>query len=507
MLVIAMLPMLTNAQVQDAATQRGLDAITTSAISAHVNFLASPLLEGRYTGERGSAIASEYIASAFTQYGIEPIGDVQNGKRSYFQNFELFRYTKPANLHMTIELAAGTVVPTPYADFSVANRRLSNGFSLSGKVVFVGYGLCLPDLGLDCYGKQDIKGKIVVVLPISKEALLVSSLNAKEWSNSRMESVLGNQAAELAKRQPAAVIFLRSLNDMAQRRPKTGPAESSFDDVLGLPSESYSAPTITVNLSKGIVSSSLKQQGIDINAPLNSRFRPAQTSLQVNLSGDIAATPLSDRNVLGMVRGEDTTRCIILGAHYDHHGMWNGVLYPGADDNASGTAGVIMLAKALKESGIKPKVNVVFALWSGEEKGLLGSTYYARNPVFPIDRTGMYVNYDMVGRNAVEDTARRRAHFFFLDKLPRIKEIVESNNAKLGGILQLSNASTEGGYWSDHGPFYERHVPFMGWAAGGHPDYHKPTDTPDKIDPEKIQRIAKLSFMNIIDLTNEFGVR
>lgn len=492
-------------EAQDAATQRGLDAITTSAISAHVSFLASPLLEGRYTSERGAALAAEYIAAMFTHYGVSPVGDNVNGKRSYFQSFDLFRYSTPINQRMTIESANGVVVPTPDVDYFVANRRLTNGFSVSGEVVYVGYGICMPDMGIDCYGKLDIKGKVVAVLPITKEILLASPLAAKGLNDDKISKILANQDEELAKRKPAAIVYLRPTTEIVQKRPHRGVPTTSFDDVIGIPSDSYSIPTLRVNLSKGMIAPSLKLQGVELDAPLDNRFKAVQTKIKFTVSGDITATPLKDRNVLGMVAGEDTTRCIIVGAHYDHHGMFNGVLYPGADDNASGTTGILLLAKALKESGIKPKVNVIFALWTGEEKGLVGSTFYARNPVIPINRTGMYVNYDMIGRNAVEDTARLRAHFFFLDKLPRIKEIVEANNDKLGGILRLSNAPTEGGYWSDHGPFYERKVPFMGWAAGNHPDYHKPTDTADKIDPEKIQRIAKLSFLNMLDLANEFG--
>lgn len=505
LLAIAIGAFTIRAEAQDAATQKGLDAITTSAISAHVGFLASPLLEGRYTSERGAALASEYIATMFTHYGVSPAGDRVNGKRGYFQSFDLYRYSAPTNQRMSIESAAGTVVPTPDADYLIANRRLTNGFSLAGEVVYVGYGLCLPELGIDSYGKQDIKGKLVVVLPLTKERLMASPIAAKGLSNEKISSILNNQESELTKRKPAAIIYLRTSTEIAEKRPHRGPVTSSFDDVMGIPAEAYNAPILRVSLSKAMISSALKQSGVEVDAPLDARFKAVQTRIKISLSGDITATPLKDRNVLGMVAGEDTTRCIIVGAHYDHHGMFNGVLYPGADDNASGTAGIMMLAKALKESGIKPKVNIIFALWTGEEKGLIGSTYYARNPIFPLDRTGMYVNYDMIGRNAAEDTARLRAHFFFLDKLPRIKEIVEANNAKLGGILRLSNAPTEGGYWSDHGPFYERNVPFMGWAAGNHPDYHKPTDTADKIDPEKIQRITKLSFLNMLDLAKEFG--
>lgn len=498
-LLVALFAASIGAQAQDQAIQRGLDAVTTSAIKAHVNFLASPLLEGRYPTQRGGALAAEYIAAAFTQYGIQPAGDVADGKKTYFQNFDIVRYSQPFDWQFSIDAGQGSILPTPNIDFSIANRRLSNGFSLSDNVVFVGYGLSLPEYGIDSYGKLDVKGKIVVVLPVGKEDLAAFS-HFKGLSNEKQEAILASQEAEISKRKPAAVIFLRNAKDLMGKMPNAKPT-IFFEDNLSLPSNHFKSPTIRVNLNKGLVYQDFKQHGLDINT-VDFKFKGVKLPIIISMSAKIKGTPLRDRNVLGMIAGEDTTKCIIVGAHYDHHGTWNGVVYPGADDNASGTAGVIMLAKALKESGIKPKVNVIFALWTAEEKGLVGSTFYARNPIIPLSQTAMYVNYDMIGRNAVDDTARVRAHFFYLDRQPVIKEIVERNNKRLGNILLLTNAATEGGYWSDHGPFYERGVVFMGWAAGNHPDYHKPTDTPDKIDPEKIQKIVRLSFLNMLDFAN-----
>lgn len=484
---------------QVTAIKKGLDAVSADAIRAHVNFLASPLLEGRYPTEKGGAIAAEYIASVFTEYGISPAGDVVDGRKTYFQNFDIIRYSQPNELYMAVESPLGIVNPTPNIDFSILNRRLNYGFSFSENVIFVGYGLYLPEYGIDSYGKLDVKGKVIVMLPFGKEELMSSSLVSR-LTPKMQEELLANQERELAKRKPAAAIFLRNAREVIG---KVAPVKPTifYEDNLSIPSNDYKSPTIRINMNKGLVSSSLKLQGVDVNN-LSVGFKGVKTGIKICASAKVVGTPLRDKNVLGMVTGVDTTRCIILGAHYDHHGVWNGVVYPGADDNASGTTGILMLAKALKESGVKPKVNVIFALWTAEEKGLVGSTFYAQNPIIPLSNTVMYVNYDMIGRNSAEDNERVRAHFFFLDKYPKIKDIVEANNKSLGNILILTNASTEGGYWSDHGPFYERGVTFMGWAAGNHPDYHKPTDTPDKIDPEKIQKIVRLSFMNLLDFAN-----
>lgn len=490
------------------AIQKGLASVTTSSIGAHVNFLASPLLEGRYTSEKGAMLASEYIATMLAHYDVQlAVTSSSGAKRSYFQNVNLFRYSVPTNLRMAIEAECETTIPTPNSDFFIYNKALYNGFSVSGQVVFVGYGLRLPEYGIDSYGQLDVRGKVVVILPATKKNLLATSLAARGLNNEKISAIQINQEEELKKRNPRAVVYLCPAEEVARRNQLRNPTISPFEDLMGVAPESNSASDLRIFLSKAMMAAALKQYGVALDSPIDIKSKAIQTRIKFSVSAEVSAAPLKDRNVLGVIHGEDTTRCIIVGAHYDHNGMFNGVIYPGADDNASGVAGVLMLAKAMKESGIKPSVSILFALWTGEEKGLVGSTYYVRNPVYPLTQTVMYVNYDMIGRNGLKDTAKLSANFFYAESFSRVKEIVEANNAKLGGILNLCGTPTKGGNSSDYGPFSDCHVPFMGWTTGNHPDFHKPTDTADKIDPEKIQWIVKLSFLNLLDLSKEFGKR
>jgi membrane-associated protease RseP (regulator of RpoE activity) len=216
--------------------------------------------------------------------------------------------------------------------------------------------------------------------------------------------------------------------------------------------------------------------------------------VEVSLSVDLQAVEVRTANVIGVVPGRDPARAaeaVVVGAHYDHLGRSDSTVYPGADDNASGTAVVLELARAFATAGGAPRT-LVFALFSGEEIGLRGSRHYVGNPTVPIERTVAMINLDMVGR-----LGDRPLNVGGVGTGSGLKTAVEDAGRQLG--TALADREAPGGA-SDHAPFYSAGVPVLFFHTGAHPDYHRPTDTADKIDADGLARVAAVSARVIEDV-------
>jgi Zn-dependent M28 family amino/carboxypeptidase len=226
-------------------------------------------------------------------------------------------------------------------------------------------------------------------------------------------------------------------------------------------------------------------------------------------------------NVLGVIEGSDPKlkdEYFVVGAHFDHLGAWEGYIYNGADDNGSGSIGVLNIAKAIAASPVKPKRSIVFALWTGEEKGLLGSRYYAQNPVYPIAKTVGYLNYDMISRpydaesltrslrmygvpGAEELVKKVRAPWFVSASLTEgtpFADIAREMNQYVGLDLAFRfSALGVGSGGSDHASFAAVNVPFIYYMAGMPPDYHQPSDSVEKVSGELIAKISQHGYLTV----------
>jgi Zn-dependent M28 family amino/carboxypeptidase len=192
---------------------------------------------------------------------------------------------------------------------------------------------------------------------------------------------------------------------------------------------------------------------------------------------------------------------IVLGAHYDHLGMHDGYIWNGADDNASGTVGVMTIAKAFMSTGIKPEKTIVFAAWTGEEMGLLGSSYFVQNPIKPLENILININFDMISRDSKSDTLKNKCSMGYLKNYTFLEELTDQNNESYGLGLDLRYWKSEGGRGgSDHAPFSEKGIPFCFFIAGFTTDYHQPTDEVEKVNFDKMSKIIKLGFLNTWEL-------
>jgi Zn-dependent M28 family amino/carboxypeptidase len=237
-------------------------------------------------------------------------------------------------------------------------------------------------------------------------------------------------------------------------------------------------------------------------------------SAQLSYKVESFEEKVESENVLGYVEGlEKPDEVVIVSAHYDHVGIINGEIYNGADDNGSGTSAVLELAEAFslaKKNGLGPKKSVLFLLFTGEEKGLLGSRYYTENPVFPLDKTIADFNIDMIGR--IDDKYVDDPGYVYLigsDKISKeLHEISEQANEEHIGlhIDYTYNSDSDPNrfyYRSDQYNFAKNGIPVIFYFTGVHKDYHKPTDDVDKILFDRMERITRLAFYTIWEVANK----
>jgi Zn-dependent M28 family amino/carboxypeptidase len=201
---------------------------------------------------------------------------------------------------------------------------------------------------------------------------------------------------------------------------------------------------------------------------------------------------LPARNVIGIIHGKDTTKSIVIGAHYDHLGMRNGLTFNGADDNASGVAGLLSLAKKWATSGEKPPCNLIFCAWTAEEKGQLGSKYFVRHTGAKPGKVLICFNMDMISRSAPEDTTGRQISIGTLPVSENLRQMANEINKRFARPFEFELWDVTGHTGSDYRFFSEAGIPVMTFFSGYNSDYHTPGDTSDKIDIQKMNDILIL---------------
>jgi hypothetical protein len=450
-----------------------------------VKYLASPQLRGRATGSPELEKAAHFIASQFHTFGLKPI----DGK-SYFQAFNVTTNAKlgPANrFEYTLD---GKPVELKFEEGFVP-FNFSSRAKLSGEVVFAGYGITAPEYGYDDYGGIDVKGKIVLLLRHEPQEYDEKSVfQGKVYT----EHAQFYSKATNAKNHGAIGVIL--INDRAAHRgdsdelEKFGAAAGPGD--AGIPYVQIKADVADRWFAAAGKDSDDIQQEIDKDLHARSFAFPA--TLHIHAYLDVERAVKTVHNVAGYLPGE-TDEYIVIGAHYDHLGLGEqysmapsqvGTIHPGADDNASGTAGVIELARWYSTQP-KQKRGILFLTFAGEELGLLGSSYYASHPKFPLDHAVAMLNMDMIGR-----PREGKVYIGGTGSGSTLKETVEEVLPHHHLNADFSDATGYGS--SDHTSFTAKQVPVLFFFSGLHADYHKPSDTWDKIDaPDAVRLLALVS--------------
>jgi hypothetical protein len=455
----------------------------SDAIGKHVRFLASNELTGRGVDTPGIKLARDYIAREFASYGLRPGGD--NG--TYFQSFEVatgVTVKQPTLLN----LGSDTLL-------TLNEQWTPLGSSASGSaaadLVFAGYGITAKDYGYDDYAGIDVKGKIVLVLRYEPPPKNDKSPFRKHPDYSIHAALRAK--ANNARDHGAAGMILVDLHQSGDGRQELISTRSSlWRGGEGL---------VAAQVRRGVIEAWLESKGLSLTAAkekIDREEKPASMALpgaQIALQATLEEVRQRTENVVAILPGADSAlkdQNIVIGAHYDHLGFGHfgtldsrteGQIHHGADDNGSGTAALLRLAETLARSGAKPARTIVFAAFSGEESGLVGSRHYVNQPPFPLASTIAMLNLDMVGR--LRDN---RVTVFGSRSAQQLSAIVLQEARNFG----LEIAESDGVGRSDHMSFYNKKIPALHFFTGNHSDYHRPSDTWEKLNTDGIAKVVEL---------------
>ncbi len=509
---------------QMTPVEKGLNAIRPDVLKAQLGFLASDWTEGREAGEKGEYMAADYIASMLQLYGVKPWGDypqprgftnIQRGnEKTYFQNFVLQK-TSPGDEHVLKIRSVdgnGTKATGFTYNFDFTLRPFDKDIEIDAPLVFAGYGFKNDKLKYNDFSKLDLTGKFVLRIMgspgFARESLSPSELAASDRETDNFIKSMG--AAGIIEINPNSetVSNIRgnaTINmSPSEANPRTGKAYASYS----LPGEIREENPIRITVSSGAANEILSGTGISIEEFINKtesnrNFQlPVITGKYVYFKTTVKTEAVRVRNVIGIIEGTDPDQVIVLGAHYDHMGSINGYIWNGADDNASGTVGVMTLAKALTESGKKPEKTIIIALWTAEEEGLLGSEYYVRHLNYPLKSLRLNVNFDMISRYIADDDPNK-VIMTYTESCPGFKSITENNIKKYGIDITVDYQPSKdppGG--SDHRSFVAAGIPIMRFKPGHREQYHTPADEVNTLNWDIMEKIVKISFTNIWELAN-----
>ena len=500
----------------DAAVMAAVGSLRAQALASHIALLSSPALEGRGLGGRGLEAAAEYVAAQLALAGVGPVGTAKaspNPASQYFHPVAMRQISRPS-CQVRLETRRGE---------SVESRSFLGGVdaacpelppaALSAPVVFAGYGIRESDPARDDYRGLDVKGKVVLIhagLP-----------PGPEWQRPDMRE---RYAAESGRRRFAEKAQLAAASGAMALLAIEGPAyASALSSGADAPAPVFYAPH-EPDEEAGIPVVRLSAAAGDaFFAAAGPPVQPAAASAPRVLAGTACTLTFGGEerlvlswNVIGMIRGSDPARrddAIVIGAHMDHLGRSGDSVYPGADDNASGVAALLEIARAFAASGRAPRRTIIFAFWTGEEEGHLGSAHYVRNPLWPLERTAVYLNLDMIAHpwtadeleTLVSDAKLEKGDEFVARVAPAdFVELGVADSARdLAPVLVKAARATgltlhldwtdgrSGG--SDYRAFARKGRPFVRFFGNYFDGYHESDDTLEKLDPAQALKMTRLA--------------
>ena len=481
----------------DPATLAGVptgSGLSADRYATHVAYLASDSMRGRGNGGAELEKAAEYIASQFRIHGLRPAGS--NG--TYFQTLEVTTDTEigPGN-----ELFLGTKPLSLNKDF--APLRFSNGLEVTAPLVFAGYGITAPEMHWDDYAKVDVADKIVVVFRHApQEAARNSPFNGVDMTN---HASFMSKAVNAKQHGAKGILFILDPNNHTPNdEALLSTTARSEKDNSGIAAAYVRSEPLFSYFEKAGYDLSAIQHEIDTG--LESRSFELANS-EVRLVPDVKRVRRPVRNVIGAIEGFDPVlrkEWIIIGAHYDHLGLGGeysmersltGQIHNGADDNASGTAGVLELARVLSDNRSSLERSILFIAFSAEELGLLGSNHFVNYPTIELDNTILMLNFDMIGR-----LTNNRVFVGGIGTSPNFQPLLTRFNQSIGLTLDYSESGSGS---SDHTSFNIKKIPVLFFFSGLHGDYHRPSDTAEKINANGARNVLMLAYKMIDQLAGD----
>lgn len=458
--------------------------IDAASFIRHVQFLASDDLQGRGNGTAELDRAAEYIADRFREDGLTPGGD----GRTFFQRFELVTGLDVQPGNSLVVGQTRLAIGEDYYPLSLAAEPSSSAMPL----VFAGFGISAPALHYDDYAGIDVAGKAVLVF--GHEPQENDEKSVFEGRTNTVHSAVMQKARIARAHNARLLIIIDDYSHAADGADPRGWTRVAQAEEYGIAVVRAARAKVQALLSADI---DLAKVASEIDRDLTPRSVPLAAA-SVTYSEHLARIRKTVRNVVGVLPGADPTRtneALVVGAHYDHLGLGGrdslaenaiGQIHNGADDNASGTAAVLEIARAASQTRAAFPRTVVFIAFAGEELGLLGSAYYVNHPAVPLEQTVAMINLDMVGRPG------GRILVSGLDSSPSLEGDLTA--AAAGSPIAVKSFKEGAGVGaSDDTSFILRRIPSIGFFSGFHADYHRPTDDIAKIDAAGGAAVARLA--------------
>ncbi len=484
-----------------------------------VEYLASDALEGRRTGTSGANDAAHYIAGEFNRFGLRP--GLQMAKPARTRGENQARYLQPFPYVSQVELGQNNLFyvnpgkADDIAQFRVREDWMPLGFSSNASVkgaefAFAGYGISSAELKYDDYAVSAAKDRVAIIFAGTPDgdnphgqfarageirfkvaaaraagvrALLIIA-NEEKLNEDRLSRLSYDNAGEAGI--PVIVISRRLAAKILGAADALNEYQKFADARLAVPKPD--------------------PDGLSTRVDPGRRLRLPVEGLKLDLTTNVTRRESPSFNVVGILPGRDPklkNEAIVIGAHYDHLGRGGegslaareGQIHHGADDNASGVAGLIELARMFSSQNPKPRRTIVFIAFSGEEEGLIGSSYYVNHPVVPLANTVAMINMDMIGRlkekNLIVGGVGTAQEWRAMIDRENTENVTVASTTGMKGANRFSLTLNEDGYGpSDHSSFYSKQVPVLFFWTGTHEDYHKPSDTSDKINYEGEARVV-----------------
>ncbi|MCU4154948.1 M20/M25/M40 family metallo-hydrolase [Carboxylicivirga sp. A043] len=488
-----------------------LATINRNSLEAELSFLSSDWFEGREATTKGAYMAADYLASLYKTAGLTTIDNT-----TYFQNVPLLIAATPAQA--SIVLSNKVTSKTYSFPTHLRAERVTESYNISSEFIWGGYGINneqLNEINLKkCQGKVLIR---ISGLPKAKaDSPLKHMLEAqpeREWNQIKNNALQKSGAVAVLEYDLNDPYLTQSIEEspapIAQSEKELSKRSSGiYKKSLFLPDEKKQGPYF-YKVSKAIMTDLIPDFDQFIEQYLNNLEQLKTTAPKLNYTSAQLITKASVeskkcQNVIAVIEGsEKPDEIIVVGAHYDHLGMYEGYIWNGADDNGSGAIGTVAIARAFMATGIQPKRTVIFANWTAEERGLLGSRYFV-NTYKDIDKVKYYHNYDMIGRSYNYEQPDSAVTLLYTKSWQQAEKLCSSFNKDYQFGLKINYSAwddpTSG---SDNAPFAKKGIPIMWFHTGGHESYHMPSDHAERIDWQKFEAIVKTSFLTLWSLANE----
>ncbi|MFV1884032.1 MAG: M28 family peptidase [Balneola sp.] len=479
-----------------------MTTINAEGLRADLTVLAHDSLEGRDTGSEGLKKAASFLALKYSTLGLKPVGD----DGTYFQNFKLNQPITESNTYQVISSSGDLISSTKHNAEEIGNFRTwqAGESGLRGEIVFAGFGAKNDSVN---HYPNNLEDKWVMVF--------------YERAN------FGELQEEIAKQEALGAILIMNTDENSF----IVQAESGKEG-FGVPGrmslaylESESSPTSSVHMvSPSFAAELLGKDNLDATwAEIQANpelFEPVYSGFEFMFEQNIRPNQIQSKNIAAFIEGTDPVlkdEVVVLSSHFDHVGIGRpdstgDAIYNGADDDGSGTVGLLHVAQALvaaQKAGAGTRRSVLILNVTGEEKGLLGSRYYSDHPIFPIKKTVANLNVDMIGRRDFENPESGDYIYIIggkiissgIDSLLNVANM-ESVNIELSDRYNDLNDPNQFYRRSDHWNFGRLGVPFAFFFNGVHEDYHRPSDEVDKIDFEALTKRAQLIFMTTAKIAN-----